>query len=125
MGMANKRVTHIGSDYAQEKIEKQERKAKRRKGLARRLVAYFVVMALVLGGMSSVLFAQWQQLSEKKVDVEQMEQKLVKTKKKKKQLEKKIKQLHDLEYIGKIARRDYFLSDENEVIFSSDTSDKH
>ena len=39
-------------------------------------------------------------------------------------LEEEIVKLNDDEYIAKLARRDYFLSDEGEIIFNIPDSDK-
>ena len=57
-------------------------------------------------------------IENKKAEKEKLEQQLTKLESKEKQLESEIVKLNDDEYIKKIARRDYFLSEDGEIIFN-------
>lgn len=123
--MANKkqRVAHIRSDYTHELQHMDELRRKRRIGLIRRLSAFFILMLLVIGSMVSVLDSRMEQLDAKKQNKEQLQAKLDDAKQHQTALNREIKLLHDMDYIGQLARKDYFLSDDNEIIFSSVEND--
>lgn len=57
-------------------------------------------------------------LQEKEDRKEVVEQELAKLEKEQQRLEEEIVKLNDDDYIAKIARRDYFMSEEDEIIFN-------
>lgn len=123
--MRRAEVTKIRSDYIASKEVYEKVKKKRRKGLYRRLVAYGLFLALSIGGMTSVIASQSDQLQEEQNKKQQLEKQLAKAKDKQEALKREIELLHDDEYIGKIARRDYYMSKEGEIIFAKPEADKH
>lgn len=110
--------------YVQEKQVYEKIKRRRRRGLYRRLIAYSIVTVILSVSFVSILISQYQLLSEKKLEKEQLEQELELVKQEEQDLREEIKKLNDYEYIGELARRDYFFSDDGEIIFTfpSDTS---
>lgn len=118
-------VAHIRTDYVQSQELYEKIKAKRRKGLIRRLIAFAVIFAIVASFMVSSILSQSNRLSGMAVQKEHLEKKLQSSKKDTKVLKQHIRLLHDKDYIGEIARRDYLLSKKGEIIFSKPDIDKH
>ncbi|WKB35937.1 septum formation initiator family protein [Terrilactibacillus sp. S3-3] len=75
--------------------------------------------------MVSSIFSQSSRLSSTIAQKEHLEKKLQASKKDTKVLKQHIRLLHDKDYIGEIARRDYLLSKKGEIIFSKPNIDKH
>ncbi|MGM9927990.1 MAG: septum formation initiator family protein [Bacillus sp. (in: firmicutes)] len=116
--LKDRKVAKIESTYVQQREKSLMQKAKRKVFLRRRL-ALFGVFACILSGLAvSALFSQSSVIESKTMEKQAVEEKLAKLEKKQQLLEEEIIKLNDDEYIAKIARRDYFLSDEGEVIFN-------
>ncbi|ART74615.1 FtsB family cell division protein [Sutcliffiella horikoshii] len=114
----DEKVAKIHSDYSKQKQDQQLKQQKRRRGLYRRLSLFFC-LALVFGIlMGKTLFDQRAILQEKEDRKEVVAQELAKLKKEQQRLEEEIVKLNDDDYIAKIARRDYFMSEEDEIIFN-------
>ncbi|WP_404446830.1 septum formation initiator family protein [Sutcliffiella horikoshii] len=114
----DEKVAKIHSDYSKQKQDQQLKKQKRRRGLYRRLSLFFC-LALVFGIlMGKTLLDQRAILQEKEDRKEVVTQELAKLKKEQQRLEEEIVKLNDDDYIAKIARRDYFMSEEDEIIFN-------
>lgn len=112
------KVSKIHSDYSKQKQDQQLKQQKRRPGLYRRLSLFFC-LALVFGIlMGKTLLDQRAILQEKEDRKEVVAQELAKLKKEQQRLEEEIVKLNDDDYIAKIARRDYFMSEEDEIIFN-------
>jgi len=114
----DEKVAKIHSDYSKQKQDQQLKQQKRRRGLYRRLSLFFC-LALVFGIlMGKTLLDQRAILQEKEDRKEVVTQELAKLKKEQQRLEEEIVKLNDDDYIAKIARRDYFMSEEDEIIFN-------
>ena len=114
----DEKVAKIHSDYSKQKQDQQLKQQKRRRGLYRRLSLFFC-LALVFGIlMGKTLLDQRAILQEKEDRKEVVEQELAKLEKEQQRLEEEIVKLNDDDYIAKIARRDYFMSEEDEIIFN-------
>ncbi len=113
-----KNVTKLNTEYSQQQQNLKKQTDRKRIGLIRRLT-FFGVLALLIGiGIVTTLITQASAIENKKAEKEKLEQQLTKLESKEKQLESEIVKLNDDEYIKKIARRDYFLSEDGEVIFN-------
>lgn len=122
--MNNRSVTKLQSGYALEQ-ERNEIGAKRRKKLLIRRLVVFVLFAGVMSYfMISTLISQASSLDEIKQEQKQLNAELTGLKKDEKILKEEIIKLNDDEYIAKLARKDYFLSEEGEVIFNIPTKEK-
>lgn len=113
-----KNVTKLNTEYSQQQQNLKKQTGRKRIGLIRRLT-FFGVLALLIGiGIVTTLITQASAIENKKAEKEKLEQQLTKLESKEKQLESEIVKLNDDEYIKKIARRDYFLSEDGEIIFN-------
>ena len=103
-------------------VVQQEKKAatimKRKRGLKRRLTLYAVCAAIFTMLAVSTLISQNSTLHEKTLQKEKAENQLANLKKDEKALKAEIVKLNDDEYVAKLVRRDYFLSEEGEIIFN-------
>lgn len=116
--LRNKKIAKIQSSYIEQREKKLQQKMKNRIGLKRRLIAFAIVALVFLGVTVSTMLSQASALNEKQEKKEKLTTKLHSLEKEQQLLEEEIIKLNDDEYIAKIARRDYFLSNEGEVIFN-------
>ncbi|MGN2275346.1 FtsB family cell division protein [Priestia megaterium] len=113
-----KKVAKLNTDYSHKQEQIKQNIDRKRIGLIRRLTV-FGVLALIIGGlMVSALITQTSAIENKKAEKVKLEQQLTKLQSKQKQLKGEIVKLNDDDYIKKIARRDYFLSEDGEIIFN-------
>lgn len=113
-----KKVAKLNTDYSHKQEQIKQNTDRKRIGLIRRLTV-FGVLALIIGGlMVSALITQASAIENKKAEKVKLEQQLTKLQSKQKQLKGEIVKLNDDDYIKKIARRDYFLSEDGEIIFN-------
>lgn len=114
----NLKLTRLNFVVDAEQEMKQEMLKRRKKGLIRRLTVFGILSTICIGIMASTLISQsiaiHNQLEEKK----ELEKKLESLKEKEMDLKTEIIKLKDEDYISKLARKDYFLSDEGEIIFN-------
>lgn len=112
-----RKVRELNSHYIEQHETHLEYKTKSKKGLIRRLVALglFIITILFLTGMT--LHSQNSVLNEKLEKKQQLEKELARLQLVERDLKDEVENLHNLEYISEIARRDYFLSKPGEIIF--------
>ena len=114
-------VKTLNNDYVRsnEQLQQQVRiKHKRKIFLRRRLAVYFVVAAIVFFALGDYLLHQKSRLAEKEAELLATQQTLQDAKDQQEMLELQISKLEDDEYIAKLARKEYFLSEEGEIIFT-------
>ena len=116
--MRDRKVAKIQSAYVEQTEHNQQNRKKRQKGLIRRLVLFAVITAVLSVLTVSTLLSQSAAIQEKEEAKQDVENTLMGLEKEQQLLEEEIIKLNDDEYIAKIARRDYFLSDKGEVIFN-------
>jgi cell division protein DivIC len=115
----NKRtITPLNETYIIKHELKQKHEAKKRKLLYRRLSVFFVMVSIVSYFLINTLISQSKTIKAKQEELSQLETKFSELQKQQKLLEEEIIKLNDDEYIGKLARKEYYLSDENEIIFT-------
>ncbi|MGM0838760.1 MAG: FtsB family cell division protein [Bacillota bacterium] len=114
----NEKIAKINSDYSDARQEQHIKQQKKRRGLYRRLSLFFLVVVIFGILMGKTLLEQRAILQEKQDRKEAVEQELVQLQKEQQRLEEEIVKLNDDEYIAKIARRDYFMSEDGEIIFN-------
>ncbi|KON85862.1 cell division protein DIVIC [Sporosarcina globispora] len=113
-----KNVAKMETSYVKQQEAAEISAGRRRKLLFRRLAAFCILAAVVSFFMISTLVSQSAALGEKVEEKTRLDQELADLKKKEVMLEEEIVKLNDDEYIAKLARKDYFLSDNNEIIFN-------
>lgn len=121
---SKEKIKHIQSDYQRVVAQREKLVSHRRRGLFRRLSAFGIITAITGYFMISTFFSQDEAFENKLAEKEQLNNDLVQMQKEQGKLEEEIVKLNDDEYIAKIARRDYFMSDENEIIFSIPKEDE-
>lgn len=113
-----KQIASINTDYVRS-IERQENRNKAKKvRLARRLVLFTIVSVALVGLLISTLLSSKSAFEEKQLQKEQVAQELEQVKEEQEILKVQISKLNDDEYIGKLLRKQYFLSEEGEIIFT-------
>ncbi len=114
----NGNIRQLQSDY--QKVVEQRHKlvSHRRRGLARRLTAFGIISSIIGYLMISTFLSQSAAYENKISERDNLQIDLKEMKKRQGKLEDEVVKLNDDEYIAKIARRDYFLSEDNEIIFS-------
>jgi cell division protein DivIC len=113
-----KNVTQLNTEYVSQQRNMQENSNRKRIGLIRRLTAFGILAAVISIFMISTLISQASAISDKKEEKARLTKQLAQMKQKEKHLKDEIVKLNDEEYIKKIARRDYFLSEKDEIIFN-------
>lgn len=111
-------IAKLQTNYALQQEESQISVARRKKVLYRRLAVFFTLAAVVSYLMVSTLISQNSVLANKAEEIEQLEKELGSLKDDEILLKEEIVKLNDDEYIAKLARKEYFLSEDNEIIFT-------
>jgi cell division protein DivIC len=111
-------VESIQTEYVRSLQKKESRKHARKIRLYRRLTVFAVVAVIILGGMTQMFIKQKQVLSVKEQQKVAMVAQLEEVKQEQETLKRQLVKLDDDDYIAKLARKEYFLSENNEIIFS-------
>jgi len=113
-----KHVASINTDYVRS-VQRQETHKKSKKiRLYKRLSVFGVLSVIIIGFFVSTLINSKSTLEEKKIQKEQVVEELAKVQEEQEILKLQISKLNDDEYIGKLLRKEYFLSEEGEIIFT-------
>jgi len=119
MSVIRKRnISKIENQYVQQREIAGIAESRKRKLLFRRLAVFALFASVISYLMISTFISQSASLENKKVEKERLEQKLASLEKKQEILDEEIVKLNDDEYIAKLARKEYFLSEKNEIIFN-------
>jgi cell division protein DivIC len=113
-----KNIAKIENGYAKQQEAAAVSAGRTKKLLYRRLVFFFVAASVIAFFMISTLVSQSSALAERTAEKKKLDHQLEQLKKKEAMLEGEIVKLNDDEYIAKLARKDYFLSEGNEIIFN-------
>lgn len=111
-------IHKIENDYVRQANRQKQKVAKKKIGLRRRLAVFFLIASVVIIALVSALLNQNERLAHKEAEKEKVLAELEEVKKEQEMLKLQIKKLEDDEYIAKLARKEYFLSDEGEIIFT-------
>lgn len=117
MGKKAKRIYSIESEYMERYEQQQKRKKRRKTGLVRRLVVAGIVMLAITSLIAHYHIGQRTVYSEKMTQYETLQAELADLEKVENELIEEIGLLKDDAYILDIARTNYFLSREGELIF--------
>ncbi|MEB6342808.1 FtsB family cell division protein [Mammaliicoccus sciuri] len=114
--MAQK-IKNLDNEYTQSQNKQKKTVNKTRQVIRKRLTLFGGVLLLIIVTMIIMLFLQKnrndelvQERKEKAVTYEKLQDKEI-------ELKEQIKRLNDKEYIEKLARSEYFLSNDGEIIF--------
>jgi cell division protein DivIC len=120
----DRKITQLQSQYMQQQERKDQILKRRKRGLIRRLTLFGLIAAVTSVIVLTTLISQSSAINEKVHQKKELQTQLTELQKEEKVLEEEIVKLNDDEYIAKIARRDYFLSEDNEIIFTVPKKDK-
>lgn len=112
-----KKIKTIHSSYLKEQSEQQQDNKKKRRGLYRRLTLMGILAIIIGYVMGSIMLSQLE-ITEKKIQNKiELENKLASLQQQETYYRDEIVKLNDEEYVAKLARNEYFLSEEGEIIF--------
>lgn len=112
-----KNYTKLDNDYVRSTDKAINRKIQSRKRKMRRIVFFSVIPVAIIVVLLNVLAHQNEQLATKEKKKVEVKQQLADLQEQQDMLNLQIKQLEDDEYIAKKLRKEYFLSEEDEIIF--------
>lgn len=111
-------VKSIHTDYVRSLEQKVNRKKARKVRLYRRLTVFAIAAVIILSVLTMTFVNQKSMLATKEQEKEVLLAELAEVNEEQLLLTGQIAKLNDDEYIAKLAREQYFLSDKNEIIFS-------
>ncbi|WP_338450476.1 septum formation initiator family protein [Niallia oryzisoli] len=117
-------IAKLQTNYAMQQEESQISAARRKKVLYRRLAVFFAFAIIISYLMISTLISQNSVLAEKAEEKEQLQKDLASLQHEEELLKEEVTKLKDDEYIAKLARSEYFLSEDNEIIFTLPETNK-
>ncbi|ECR2463793.1 septum formation initiator family protein [Listeria monocytogenes] len=118
MKKAKSKVARIENRYIKDTATMKKTRSRRRIALFRRL-AFMAIIFAVVGGLLTITYTkQVLTLKEKKEKQVQVDKKMVAMKDEQDSLNEQIKKLHNDDYIAKLARSEYYLTKDGEIIFN-------
>lgn len=123
MNKREQRIYSIRSEYMEQYEWQQKRNQRRKRSLIQRLVIAGVLMLATVAYMVHYHLEQRSVYSEKLKEYEALQSEMSELKKTEEELKEEIKLLNDEDYILEIARTNYFLTKEGELIFLLDDAD--
>ncbi|MDW0111345.1 FtsB family cell division protein [Sporosarcina aquimarina] len=111
-------VASIETEYVRSMQRKEDWRRKQKKRLKVKLLVFAVVIVLTFGGIASYNHQQKEMLALKQQEKQELVEQLSVKASEQEQLKKQLLKLDDEEYIAKLARKEYFVSNKNEIIFS-------
>lgn len=116
--LKNRKLAKINSKYMEQHEEYKISAARRKKLLMRRLTVFSVFAAILSYAVISTLISQSQAMEEMEEESVKVQQEMTEVKKYETALREEIVKLNDDEYLAKLARKEFFLSEDGEVIFT-------
>lgn len=101
------------TDFVKSQYEKRQKVLR-----SRRLLVFYILSAIVIVFLANMANNQKERLAEKEAKKADVLAELEAVKEQQDMLNLQIQQLEDDEYIAKLARKEYFLSEEGEIIFT-------
>lgn len=113
-----KNIAKIQSTYVHQQEVAEIASARKKKLLYRRLSLFLVFAAVLSYLMITSFISQSSTLDKKIAQKRQLEQELTQLKKQQEILKEDIIKLNDDDYLAKLARKEYFFSENGEIIFN-------
>jgi cell division protein DivIC len=111
-------ITKLQTQYAVKQEEGMIIATRRKRVVLRRLSVFLVLAAVIACIMASTIISQNKAEAKKLETKEQMVKELALLKNEEALLKDEIVKLRDDDYIAKLARKEYFLSEKDEIIFT-------
>jgi cell division protein DivIC len=116
--IGDKNIAKIQTTYVHQQEIAEVASARKRKLLFRRLSLFLVFAALMSYLMITSFISQSTTLDKKVAQKKQLEQQMIQLKKQQEILKEDIVKLNDDDYLAKLARKEYFFSENGEIIFN-------
>ncbi|MBS4175761.1 septum formation initiator family protein [Bacillus sp. FJAT-49736] len=113
-----KNITPMQNAYTKQQMMKEKVLARRKKLLFRRLIAFSFIALASVYLLVSTLITRNHQLAVKQEEKAKLTKSLAELRKEKSYLQDEVVKLNDDNYIAKLARSEYFLSEKGEIIFN-------
>lgn len=117
-GKSPARIAAIHTEYVHSLQQKVERKKARKIRLYRRLTVFALIAIVILGVLTHTFVEQKKMLALKEQEKTELLADIKDAEEEHELLTRNIANLNDDEYIAKLARQEYFLSEKDEIIFS-------
>lgn len=111
-------VASIRNDYVRSVERNEKRQMAHKVRLFRRLAVFGLVVMLATIWIGSTIYAQSQTMTEKEQLREEAQLALKEVEREQLQLKEQIILLNDDEYIAKLAKKEFFVSEKGEIIFT-------
>lgn len=111
-------VRTLENDYVRSSDSKAQYSKMQKVRFRRRMFVFGLLASVLLVVLISTYISQYNRLAEKQQQKADVLAELEEVEEKKEMLNLQISKLEDDEYIAKLARKEYFLSDEGEIIFT-------
>lgn len=110
-------VSRIDSPYMTKYDAQMERQLKRKKQLKRRLILFGVVVLITFSTLFTYHLSQRELYAERKAEYEALKQQKQELTEEESMLIEEIKLLEDESYVLRIAKTNYFFTEEGEIVF--------
>lgn len=120
----SQKVTAIDTEYTRAMQDKENYRKVHKKRLRNRLFVFAIIVCVVAGSLFNMNAGQQKLLADKQQERETAKAELEQLQAEQTQLNRQLILLDDDEYIAKLARKEYFLSEDDEIIFSIPDSKK-
>ena len=122
----NNNVRTLENDYVRSSANNAGRKRSKQQIIRRnrRIFAFLVVASVTIVVLSTMVLKQNERLAAKEQQKENVVAELESVKEIQEMLNLQIAKLEDDDYIAKLARKEYFLSEEGEIIFTIPKEEK-
>lgn len=117
-------VKKIDNEYTRSNPQRQKILARKKMLKRRRLLVFGIFATIVFASFTVAIFQQNTRLKAKQLEKQQVEMQLAELEEQKEMLKVQIAKLEDDEYLAKLARKEYFLSEEGEIILVIPESDE-
>ncbi|MDF2556809.1 MAG: septation inhibitor protein [Bacillales bacterium] len=109
----------MNSDYVKTEDKKRKTDERRRFVNNRKLFVVVIAFMILLTGTVYIRIIREQALAEKLNENKKLQTQLTNLKKEERNLNQEIVNLNDDEYVAKLARKEYYVSTNGEIIFST------
>ncbi|SEK98142.1 cell division protein DivIC [Carnobacterium iners] len=113
-----KNIARLQNDYTKSKTLQAHREQKKKRKMLMRVTIILLIGSFVIIFFSLKIFLNVQSISKMEIEKQQEKITLKGTKKEQELLRIQVKRLEDEDYVAKLARSQYYLSKDNEIIFS-------
>lgn len=117
-------IASINTDYVRAVVRKEQRQRAHRVRLYRRLAVFGILVVLTAIGIGSMMFSQTKTLAAIEQEKAEALERLEEVQEEQEILKHQITKLNDDEYIAKLARKEYYLSEDGEIIFAIPEKDE-